>query len=314
MSALRILLLVGGIVVVIVAVLGSSRFAVVSRHKRLVAAFGLLLILVGVVGQYGPRIALERAWWSFTGGLVDVGGYRLRIECFGEGTPTVVMDAGMAQDRHTWGEVPKGIAQFTRVCIYDRAGLGESENGPRPRTSKQIVQELGTLLERSNIQGPLVLVGHSFGGANVRLYASEHPDAVRGLVLVDAIQEDQIQKYAELLPFDQREYFLREQLLGVYESVDVLASLEQVRNIQLPPALHLTVIAAGRSDDFDSRSEAQVRNELQQSLTHLVPDGKLVIASKSGHFVQLDEPNLLIQEIQAMVAQVRKDMGGTSTP
>src|SRR5581483_7014518 len=155
-------------------------------------------------GTYAPRVALWRGWLILSGGLVDVGGYRLRIECIGAGKPTVVMDAGLAQDRSTWGQVPSGVAAFTRVCTYDRAGLGESEAGAKPRTSQQIVAELQVLLKRAGIQSPYLLVGHSFGGANVRLFASQHPDAVVGIVLVDASQEDQTARYAELMTASDR--------------------------------------------------------------------------------------------------------------
>lgn len=305
LGAPRAISLVLGLLVVGIALLGARRFPVVQKYQRLIAVLGAGLIFVGLVGTYQPRMALERARLMLTGGLVDVGGYYLRIECWGEGTPTVVMDAGMSQDRTTWGWVPEGISEFTRVCIYDRAGVGESDNGPRPRTSERIVQELDVLLRKSNITGPLVLVGHSFGGANVRLYASEHPTQVRGLVLVDSTQEDEIERYAALISPEQRVYYLKEHLVGLYESIDIKESLEQVRAAKLPPSIFLTVIAAGKLDEFDTRSEAQVHQELQESLARLVPDAKLVMASRSGHFVQMDEPELVVQQVHEMVSRVR---------
>lgn len=314
LSAPRAISLVLGILVIGIALLGGLRVPVVKKYQRLIAVIGAVLVFFGMVGTYQPRMALERARLILTGGLVDVGGYYLRIECWGEGTPTVVMDAGMSQDRTTWGQVPQGISKFTRVCIYDRAGVGESDNGPRPRTSERIVKELDVLLRRSDITGPLVLVGHSFGGANARLYASQHPTQVQGLVLVDSVQEDEIERYAEALPPEQRLYYLKEHLVGLYESIDIKESLEQVRAAKLPSNLLLTVIAAGNPDEFDTRSDAQIHQELQESLARLVSDAKLVIASKSGHFIQLDEPEIVVDQVHDMVSRVREHLKTSPAP
>ena len=92
----------------------------------------------------------------------------------GQGNPTVIMDAGGNDFSVTWAAVQSEIAGFTRVCAYDRAGFGWSERSPNPRTSETIVEELHTLLESAEIEGPYVLVGHSFGGMNVRLYAHRY--------------------------------------------------------------------------------------------------------------------------------------------
>lgn len=123
------------------------------------------------------------------GKLVDIGGRRLHIYCTGTGSPTVVMDAGGGGSSLDWSWVQPEVAKFTRVCTYDRAGFGWSDPGPLPRTSARIVQELHQLLLNAGIAPPFVLVGHSLGGMNVRLYASQFPHEVVGLVLVDAAHE-----------------------------------------------------------------------------------------------------------------------------
>ena len=98
------------------------------------------------------------------GKLVDIGGYQLHINCTGKGSPTVILEAGLGGDSRSWHEVQPEIAEFAQVCSYDRAGLGWSDPGPKPRTSQQIVKELHRLLAKADIQSPYVLVGHSFGG------------------------------------------------------------------------------------------------------------------------------------------------------
>lgn len=150
----------------------------------------VLLVLTGVLYQ---AIASTRDMKRYPppGRLVDVGGYRLHINSTGEGAPTVILDAGVCDYSLHWCLVQPEVAKFTRVCSYDRAGLGWSDAAPPPRTSKKIVRELHTLLEKAEIPGPYVLVGHSFGGYNVRLFAHKYPEEVAGLVLVDAAHENQ---------------------------------------------------------------------------------------------------------------------------
>lgn len=130
------------------------------------------------------------------GKLVDVGGHRLKINCTGHGSPTVILESGLGDVLVEWQTVQDQLSSFARVCSYDRAGYGDSDPGPFPRTSSQISVELHALLQNAGEHPPLILVGHSFGGYNVRVFNGNYSDEVVGLVLVDATQEDQY----ELLP------------------------------------------------------------------------------------------------------------------
>jgi pimeloyl-ACP methyl ester carboxylesterase len=152
-----------------------------------------LSMLLGLTGLTYQAVATARDARRFPppGRLVDVGGYRLHAHCTGEGSPTVILEAGWSDCWLNWYRVQPEVAKFTRVCSYDRAGMGWSDAGPYPRTSGQIVREMHALLSNAGIPGPYVLVGHSFGGFNVRLFAQEHPQDVAGLVLLDSIHEDQ---------------------------------------------------------------------------------------------------------------------------
>jgi pimeloyl-ACP methyl ester carboxylesterase len=119
------------------------------------------------------------------GQMVDVGGYKLHIHCIGEGSPTVILEAGTGGSSLDWSLVQPTIAETTRVCAYDRAGYAWSDSGLVPRTSQQVVSELHTLLTNANIEGPYVLVGHSIGAIHNQGYADQYPDEVVGLALVD---------------------------------------------------------------------------------------------------------------------------------
>ncbi len=124
------------------------------------------------------------------GHLVDVGGFKMHIDCMGEGSPAVILAAGLDDFSIFWSLVKPEIAKETQVCTYDRAGLGWSETSPNPRTSETMVQELHSLLVNANVEAPYIMVGHSFGGALVRLYAHHYPNDVAGMVLVDAAPDD----------------------------------------------------------------------------------------------------------------------------
>jgi len=120
------------------------------------------------------------------GRLVAIGGTRLNIYCMGSGSPTVVFDSGWEDWAPVWAIVQPRVAQWTRACSYDRAGAGFSDAGAMPRTSVRIADELHSTLHAAGLKGPYVLVGHAFGGDNVRTFAVRYMTEVAGMVLVEA--------------------------------------------------------------------------------------------------------------------------------
>ena len=262
---------------------------------------GLLLVLAGCGG---PAAAT-------TTGLVDVGGHKLFIECTGRGSPTVVLDAGLSSGGRDWRDVQPQISEFTRVCNYDRAGLDRSETGPLPRTSQLIADDLDRLLTNARIEDPLVMVGHSFGAMNVRLYTSQHPDRVVGAVLVDGLHPDGLSRIADSIgPLVWN--VVRGPILDNAEGVDLPASSDEVRSAGLFGDIPLVVVAAGRSllspfgalvpgaTDLD-----EVLPELQRDLVSWSSQGKLVVARNSGHCVHCDEPQVVIDAVRQMVEATR---------
>ena len=155
-----------------------------------IALLGLVvaLLVLAVAGAIYQAIATERAERAYPppGEMVDVGGYSLHINCVGRGSPTVVLDAGSGLFSAQWVRVQRQVSDTTRVCAYDRAGMGWSEMGPDPRDARRITGELHALLEGAGIEGPCVLVGHSFGGMYMQTYAARYPDEVAGVALVDS--------------------------------------------------------------------------------------------------------------------------------
>jgi pimeloyl-ACP methyl ester carboxylesterase len=156
---------------------------------RLAHVLGVMVALAAATAAGAPRQApgaIPPPGW-----LVDIGGYRLHLHCAGRGSPTVVIDGGAGTWSIHYSHVQAALSGEMRVCTYDRAGLGWSDEGPAPRTSGRMAEELHRLLQAAGVRPPLLLVGHSLGGYNVRVYQHGYPEEVAGLVLVEAAHEDQ---------------------------------------------------------------------------------------------------------------------------
>jgi pimeloyl-ACP methyl ester carboxylesterase len=160
-----------------------------------VALFVLACTIFAATAGARSNAVIDDPAYASAQRLVDVGqGRRLNLYCIGTGTPTVVFDAGLANWSQIWGLVQPVVAHTTRACSYDRAGLGFSDAATRPGTSANIADDLHRLLHAAQIEPPYVLVGHSYGGMNVRLYTDLHRDEVAGLVLDDPSHEEHRQR------------------------------------------------------------------------------------------------------------------------
>jgi pimeloyl-ACP methyl ester carboxylesterase len=264
------------------------------------------------------------------GRLVDIGGYRLHLWCTGDGAPAVILDTGLGGSTPGWGLVQPEVARFTRVCSYDRAGMGYSDPGPSPRTARRIASELAELLARSGIGGPVVLVGASIAGFDVRVFASDHPERAAGLVLVDASHEDDahdVPWMARFVPLLSTIGVLR--LFGVSfgqpaeslassvrqfaratsfraagyqaaaeEIIHIRESASEVRNSRRTLTIPVVVVTGGRGADETWR-------QLQRDQASLSERGCLMIAQQSGHVVSVDQPDVVVDAIRTVVETAR---------
>jgi len=162
-----------------------------SRFRRLSVVATLLLVLAAG-GHAFQRLSedADLARHPPPGRWVDVGGYRLQLHCTGSGSPTVMLEAGLGNGITHWSALQPLLAVHTRVCSYDRAGLGWSDLGPLPRDADRIAAEFAALMGAADETAPVVLVGHSNGGLYARLFAYRQPHRVAGLVLLDPNHED----------------------------------------------------------------------------------------------------------------------------
>ncbi len=266
--------------------------------------------------------------------MVDIGGRRLALREAGEGSPTVVLEAGMGCGLDVWDRVLEPVAQFTKICAYDRAGLGASDQAPTPRTCAGIVEDLEHLLEGTGMLSPYVLVGHSFGGLCVRLYAHRYPCKVAGMVLVDPTHEEQWDLGLALLPPEEpgepeeitkRRRFHTEGLNDPSvnpEGVLNGESSEQMRVAGSLGTMPLVVITADRPDgapyaamsDPVARHDmlwADLRRTLHGRLVQLSERSAHVWARRSGHMVPDHEPEVIVEAVRQVVEAVRA-RGGSS--
>ena len=326
--------------------------------KRIVLSILALLVIVVVTTLLlGAKAKADLiAKYPPLGQLVDVGGYRLHINCQGTGSPTVIMESGLGETSLSWALVQPQVSTTTRVCVYDRAGLGWSDKSPKPRTADIMVDELHTLLKNANIEGPYIMVGHSTGGMLVRLYAHSYPAGVVGMVQVDAQHEEQFSRLSPTIQQNIKAMFAQSnQSLPLYRilinsgiSVLVPAIAALADNPKLPSparetftalaisdpkfieaqaaeqdaifdsvavvhAAHITslgnipliVLYRGIDDDLTPGLTPEENKQrwlgLQTELAALSSQGKLVIADKGGHHIQLDQPNLVIDAIEQVL-------------
>lgn len=274
----------------------------------------LLFLCVAVCAE--PAVQQRTLSSSFEK-LVDVGGRRLYIKCSGEvrkGVPAVVLDAGMGNNSDVWSLVQPKAAAFARVCSYDRAGLGKSERAQQAHSSKDMVHDLNNLLAKAGIDPPYVLVGHSFGGMNVRLYASEYSKDVVGMVLVDSTHEDEVDRMFALLPPEVVKKAKPEDLVvRTTENLDFNRSLAQVREANWRSNIPLVVLTRGSAtfnpNDYAVPSLApkfeEIRLDLQQELVRRSTRGTQVIAEKSGHHIHRDQPESVVDAIRKVVGEAK---------
>lgn len=172
----------------------GARIGFWLKRSALWLAIGILgLAALGAVYQMIATV-MDRRALPAPGQRVDVGGYSLHLYCVGENTegrPTVILESGLGGTSSAWGWIQPSVAKTTRVCAYDRAGMGWSDSSPAPRDAENIAAELHTLLQNAQIPGPYVLAGWSYGGMYVRQYADQYRDEVAGLVLLDSSSPEQ---------------------------------------------------------------------------------------------------------------------------
>ena len=343
--------------------------AVRGLMRIIATAFLSLLPFLAAAQQKGGRPT-----YAPPGKLVDIGGYRLHLNCTGKNGPTVVLIAGAGDFSFDWGLVQTGVGRFARVCSYDRAGLAWSDPGPTPRTMLQDAYELHALLRAAGVRAPYVLVGHSVGGLIARVYAEQYPKEAAAVVLVDPTHEDTTLMYQGKLvrvrdgakgvavphpqtmrssppepptKEDVEQFEFNQKIFGApkiappFDKLPAQTQAMRLRFLSRPPraaagpdlwaeelqAMHmaraktphqlgglaLVVLLAKpgygappggvSAEEWGRINEEKRRQKVE--LTNLSRNSKLIIAEKSGHHIQLDEPQVVTEAVQLAVEAVR---------
>lgn len=275
-------------------------------------ALGLAIDVVrsGDPGAWLARHGLPPPYVA-KGERIDIGRRALYLDCRGAGQPTVVLEAGMGSDSSTWSAVHDELATTTRTCAYDRAGRGRSDPIER-HTLSHSAAELAALLARAGEPGPYVLVGHSLGGAYIRVFTGANRTNVVGLVLVDTFDPDlQDDRILPLLGPLQPEYEatldgLRD-LVSRVESLDWPASEEQLRSSSVE-GLPIEVLVAPRYEPrLDQARNAEIAAAWQTAHDSLSPGlVRQTTAWGAGHNVQIDRPDLVIDATRRIVDLARR--------
>jgi pimeloyl-ACP methyl ester carboxylesterase len=276
---------------------------------RFPAALGLALVFMLGAAACSAASAIrsntDQPGSRGRGRLVDVGGRHLSLECQGTGTPVVVFvarlgDTGEAAWRTVWSEV----ARSTRACVYDRAGLGRSDPGPKAATYQGAVDDLHALLGSAHVAGPYLLVGHSLGGLLARLYAHDHPEAVASLVVLDGTPVGWFPTVQRVLPAA---------VIGLLahnpEGFDLSHGLASLTPLDTPGALgHRPLAVMWAPSQPPPGLPVSTRRELeriweteQARLGRLSSASRLQRVAGSGHYLQRDQPRLVASSVEGVL-------------
>jgi pimeloyl-ACP methyl ester carboxylesterase len=327
--------------------IGSGLSIAIVRGRRI--ASGLVIAIAAVLAAsaagttaLATTASREKATpvrGNFAGQIAIGNGRKLYLRCKGRGRPVVILESGIHDSSDTWTltqtEPPvvsspavfSGVARFTRVCRYDRPGTIRYTDPPAlttrstpvemPRTLREMASDLRALLRKSGIRGPYTLVGHSFGGMIVRLFAQTYPSKVAGLVLVDSFGTnirslfgpDLWPGYAELLnhpgtPLDSNPTF---------ETVDIDGAIDAVLQAPALPRIPLAVMSKTEPFATAPRVSPAILGKLeevwplvQDELVKLEPQTPHILATGSDHYVQIHDPDLTIATIRLIVQRVRR--------
>lgn len=309
-------------------------------------AIGLVVGLAGVAVTGRVLHGRDATRWKAPGRVLAVEpGRNMHIYCTGTGAPTVVLENGLGDySLSAWSSVQPQIAEFARVCSYDRAGTGWSDVPRVPPMPTAMVDDLHALLGAAGEKPPFVLAGHSLGGPLVRHYAVHYPQEVAGLVLVDGSHEDQVERmklpwWADYIyPVFRGVNFLGiDRVLGGLGAADTV-SQRSLALTSMPTAmdntmtigqslgtfmaevkkdahdfgdLRITSLTAGRMSvpgmtPVQADSMHQTWVAMHKEIVSRTTRGQWILAEKSAHYIQRDEPELVINAVKAMIDSLKK--------
>ena len=318
-------------------------------RRRVLAGVGLLIVVNAAIGAAIEQIGDYHARrYRPPGRLVSVNGHRMHIWCEGSGSPTVVLIAGLGEWSLDWRRVQPTVASSTRVCSYDRPGMGWSDPHAASLTSAGIAADLHALLDEAHIAPPYLLVGHSVGGIYARLFAQAHPAEVTGMVFVDSAHEEQFSRYPSVLrqnrsqlrllrfarylapvglgrlmrkpvaasrlpaPWQHQANALGYRTSSYFAFYDeasrFLKAADGELHLPAPSTFTVPIVVISSGKHLREPKDGQVWGQLQRDLVALSPCGAQLVSPQAGHNIQTDDPDSVVTAINQVLNHVR---GGT---
>jgi pimeloyl-ACP methyl ester carboxylesterase len=237
--------------------------------------------------------------------------YNYRIA--GDGEPSVVISMAMGETVDSWTKLQHELSQITRVVNYDRLGLGGSDTITSPRTVKNLSDELHEFLTMAKIPKPYLMIGHSLGTCIIRRYQNDYPEDVVGMILIDPVHEDQFDRLMAVKTPEGREETLsdREHFLSTLkpgelnEAVQYHEHRKAMKELPYPTNIPITILGSFQVGHGATEEDRQIKKQLfDQWVTH-APQIKLIVTTKSGHYIQDSEPELVIKEVKLMVERLK---------
>jgi len=251
--------------------------------------------------------------------MVDVGGRKLHACFYGKGSPAVILVSGFGATQTYWNPVIPDLAAQTTVVTFDRAGIGKSEINDLPTHGLQSAKDLHVLLEKTNVPKPYILIGHSYGGDVVRLFAFLYPGDMGGMILEDAQHEGILDEQRKILKGKDRE--ILEEMATRFSPPENPITEGDYRNItheqlknnkRLPDIPFVVMIAGDRSQHMPPvfseeaiEKIAELGMEMHKKMVALIPGGKYIIVEGAGHNIHLEKPGALIGPIIDMITDAR---------
>jgi pimeloyl-ACP methyl ester carboxylesterase len=228
--------------------------------------------------------------------FVNIDGQKFRIKEYGTGELTVIFESGMSDSLEAWGAIPDTVALFSHVFLYDRADIGKSDTSRQKRTIPNMVLELKSILKQENINPPYILVGHSLGGYITRYFASQYPDDVKGLLLLDPAPEaywesmtkKELTKYIE----GGTEWY-RTKHAPKYrkEWYQFIPNMAYMKNLKIPGDLPIILVSASESNWY--KYHTKIISGFKNA-RHIVLTG--------GHYIHRNHPDLIVEYIKELTS------------
>lgn len=299
---------------------------------KLKKIYNLLYILFLTFFTFATVSASDDEPFRPPGRFVNIGFQTMYIDCMGNKSPTVLIDVGIAGSSANWYKIAQTLSNDVRTCLYDRAGYGWSDPGRGERTTATIVHELNLLINKAEIPGPFILVGHSFGGFTARYLAAKFPKNIVGLVLVDSSHPEQIYRLSaldkvkqkplvvgrkNLVPedfseFERKWYFLNSSRKATFAQMGELKyfkeSAYQVKHSGPIKDIPVAVLSRGigQLPELNGVSLENEWQDMQKDLLKLSRNSWHLIVTDSGHEIHREAPNHVIKNILKVVSKSKK--------